>query len=658
MTRRSLPVAVVLALAAHDARAGDPPTTTTGSFTPDVYLEELQWPLRDNALPAVAFPSPHDPKVLLIASENGHLWRSDDGGYTYDEIRLIVAPNAFYGDAGQRMYYGAQRAAGSPAPGAVSPPSPLPGTGSHRAPGLDLFGIGPTHLPLRSSRSQWLPALVNRFGRPPGGGTPADQMTATYRSSFNHLPTSRQQLISVKGARNPEIWFPLFHPYDPKIVWVCSYYGLFTSYDGGHIFHRTFIGTSPQGREVFEVGVDPKDHRRVFLGTGEGTYVSTDGGESFVKHTGKGIGDWTVFGFYWHPENQDVMYACSDHGLLRSKDRGVSWEIIYYTTFRPARVARRMAIDPFNPRVAILNTFDGAFITDDILDGGLESWRRLAPLTFTGFTYMRTVSYCPKHKGHIWSVANLRLPSVSSRGHFITGHSFLFESVDGGKTWKVIFSPTHYARIIWALNDFWDPDLLLIMTDRALVRMRRRSPSDLPPPRQLLLPDDPPITDVIQAALRYTRTAPDQLLEYRARARLRALVPSVALSYQHYRWRDLDLTRDGLFPTLPFRRSGWLATPLSEMRVLFLWDLGELVFNTDQIFAGRTFRLINELRERIVLEVHQAYGRLRQLRVQLARLPRTQRRLRLHYRTRVEETTALLNFLTGDYLERWKRGER
>jgi len=76
------------------------------------------------------------------------------------------------------------------------------------------------------------------------------------------------------------------------------------------------------------------------------------------------------------------------------------------------------------------------------------------------------------------------------------------------------------------------------------------------------------------------------------------------------------------------------------------------------MFAGRTFRLISELRDKIVLEVHQAYGRLRQLRVLLAQLPRTEQRLRLHYRTRVEETSALLNFLTGDYLARWQRGER
>ena len=633
-----------------------PPTTKVGSFTPDVYLEELQWPFRDHAIPAVAFPSPHDRKVLLVASDDGHLWRSDDGGYTYDEIRLIVAPSPVYGDAGQRMFRGAHRPSPSPAVVPFRPPAPLPGTGVRL--GLDLWSLGTPHQPVVSTRARLLPNLVNRFGRPPAGGVPADQMTSTYRSSFNHLPTSRQQLIAIKGERNSEIWFPIFHPYDPNIVWVCTYYGLFTSYDGGHNFHRTFIGTSPQGREVFEVGVDPADHSRVFLGTGEGSYVSTDGGRNFIRHTGKGIGDWVVFGFYWHPKDHNVMYACTDHGLLRSKDRGSNWDLIYYTTFRPARVARRMAIDPFNPRTAILNTFDGAFITDDILDGGVEDWRRLAPLTFTGFTYMRTVTYCPKHKGHIWSVANLRLPSVAGRGHFITGHSFLFESVDGGKTWKVIFSPTHYARIIWALNDWWDPDLLLIMTDRALVRMRRRSPGAPPPKKKIQLPDDPPVTAVIRAALEHTRTAPDMLLAYRDRARLRSLLPRLEIGYQQHRWTDFDLTHDWLYRALPFRRTGWLSVPYREIRVLFLWDLGDLLFNTDRIFAGRTFRLISQLRDRIVLEVQQAYGRLRQLRVLLAKLPPERRRLRLHYRTRIEETSALLNFHTGGFLTRWRAGRR
>jgi len=201
-------------------------------------------------------------------------------------------------------------------------------------------------------------------------------------------------------------------------------------------------------------------------------------------------------------------------------------------------------------------------------------------------------------------------------------------------------SPSFFAA-------FWIPTV-------ALVRMRRRSKDDPPPPATLVLPEDPPITDVIQAALKHTRTAPDVLLAYRSRARFRALLPKVVTSYQHWRWRGYDMLHDALYPTLPFRRLGWYGVPVNEFRVLFLWDLSDLVFNTDRYFSGRIYRINNELRNKIVLEVHQAYGRLRQLRVLLARVPRTEKRLRLHYRTRVEETTALLNFLTGNYLERWK----
>jgi hypothetical protein len=352
------------------------------------------------------------------------------------------------------------------------------------------------------------------------------------------------------------------------------------------------------------------------------------------------------------------MYATTERGLMRSKDGGQNWDIIYYTTYRPAGVARRLAINPHRPNEAVLNTLDGAFTTHDIVNGGIESWQRFAPLSFTGFTYLRTIRYCPKHDGHMWIVANMRLPSVAARGTFITGHSFFFESVDGGKTWRVIFSPTHYARIVWAIEDDWDPHLFLIVTDRALLRMRRRSPSDPPPPTRIEVPDDPPITDVIQAALRYTGTAPHILLSYRSRARFRSLMPEVELSYQNYRRTYLDVLQEGQYPTLPFRRWDRLRVPYDEFRVVLLWDIGDLVFNTAQYFSGRTFRLNSQLRDRIVLEVHQAYGRLRQLRVALARLPQSDRRVRLHYRTRIDETSALLNFLTDNFLARWHARRR
>ena len=633
-----------------------PPATTVGSLTPDVYFEELQWPLRDNVPLSCAYLSPHDPEAIIAVSNDGHAFHTADGGKTWDEVRAIVSPQAaYFGDAGQRMFYGATRRSPSPTAYRFSPPRALPGT-TPNAPGfsgLTLWNIGTPHHPVKATRSRHLPTLVNRFGRPPRGGEPADQFTAPVMSATNHIPTSRKELIALKGQRNPDIWFPIYHPYDPNITWLVTYYGLYTSENGGRDYFRTFIGTGVQGREIFEVMVNPNDHSHLWLSTGEGTYVSTDGGRNYIRHTGKGIGDWIAFGYFWHPTEKNVMYATTNFGLLRSKDNGENFEIIYYTAYRPARTARNLSIDPFRPNVALLTTFDGVFITHDIVNGGPESWQRFAPLQFTSTTYLRGVYHCPKHRGHIWVVANLRMQGVKERGTQVTGHSFLWESVNYGETWKPVYGSNQYGRITWAIQDPWDPDLFLIAADRALVRMRRRSPNDPPPVKRIRIPDDPPITNVIQAALRNTLTAPHILLSYRSRARLRSLLPDVELSYQNYNWRYLDLMHDGRYRTLPFKRWDRLDVPYNEFRVLFLWNLGDLVFNTHRFFGGREFRVLNQLREQIILEVHQAYGRLRQLRVQLARLPRSKLRQRLHYRTRIQETTALLNFLSGDYLARW-----
>jgi len=157
---------------------------------------------------------------------------------------------------------------------------------------------------------------------------------------------------------------------------------------------------------------------------------------------------------------------------------------------------------------------------------------------------------------------------------------------------------------------------------------------------------------LLAAALRNTKTSVDDELAYRRRAALRMLVPQLEASYLHFRSTEHGLLRDGLFPTLPFRRREFEPWTGQEFRLLFTWNLGPLIFNPDVALIGRQARTLDALRMRILMEVQEAYGRLRKLRAMLALVPREERRTRLMYRMRIEEIEAYLGRLTGVKLHR------
>jgi hypothetical protein len=82
------------------------------------------------------------------------------------------------------------------------------------------------------------------------------------------------------------------------------------------------------------------------------------------------------------------------------------------------------------------------------------------------------------------------------------------------------------------------------------------------------------------------------------------------------------------------------------------------VFSLDRTSFGRVDRLGSELRDTLKLAIHRSYGELRRLRALMARDPPGDLRVRLMYRVRIEELESYVNFMTGNYLARWRQGRR
>jgi hypothetical protein len=647
-----LTLALVLGLAGG-VRAQPPapasPPRAAGSLGRDVFLDEVSYTIRSAAAFKSAAVSPHDPEVAFVGSFDGFVWRTRDGGRTWEEYRLIPETRPFFGDGWEQQYFGVHRDAGG-AESALDEAAPTKretsrrstatteqeggeeGAGERRGAAANVnFGIG---VPGGAPRLQ---LLVRKFGKPTSG-------------------LNIKQTLYLRGSRPTTIRMLVVHPRNPRVVFACTAFGLYKSYDGGDSWVRTFLGTSPAGRETRHVAIDPSNERRVLLATGEGVYISNDGGENFARSPDKGVGEGTIRWLYYNPHDPRYVYAGTDDGLLRSNDRGESWDYIYYTTFPGARIVRTVAIDPFDRKTGYIATNDGLFRTADLLKGDLESWERLGGLSFTGVETAK-LALCPKHKGHMWALTNTLLANVIDPGLLETGGAFVYETLDAGITWRVIFSGTTGGSMQWFENNPRDPDLLWLIWSRSLIRMRRVKAGAARASRGVI-PDDPPIGDVILAAQRYIGVDPGTQLQYRKRARLKALIPQLDVAYHHHDWKDFGLVQDGLYPPLPFRFDEGATHSHRELRLMLTWDLGNLVFNLDGVMFGRVDRINWEMRDALLARVHRIYGELRRLRVLMANDPPSDLRMRLIYRLRIEELFSYMDTMTGGYLSRWQEGGR
>jgi hypothetical protein len=643
-------ITALLASVAHAQRrsavAPVVPETQTGSFGPDVYLDDITYTLRPASFRS-ATVSPHDSNVAYVSSWDGYLWKTIDGGRTWDESRLILDARSFYGDAGERLYFGVHRLGGGAQQAVELRPEGGVPRGHQDSSGSSFGGAG-------ASGGTGAAANVN-FGIGLPGGAPRLQLLVRKYGKPTAGLNIKQTLIT-RGTRPTEVRMIIVHPKYPNIVFACTAFGLYKTQDGGNNWVRTFTGMNPSSRFAFHLAVDPRNPKRILVGTGDGLWISDDLGESFAKSTQGGVGGGVFFWVYFDPYDPRYVFVTGDSGVLRSSDGGNNFEYIYYTSFPAARLVLSLTIDPFNKRRGYISTLDGLFTTPDILSGGLESWTRLGGLQFTGI-HSEKIALCPKHRGHIWVMTNMRVPGATSSGLNDTGGAFIYESVDAGYSWKVIYSGDTYGSIQWFDNDPRDPDLLFFVWSRSLGRMRRHTTGESLP-RRIVIPDDPPVADVIMAAQMYTGTDPGRQLRYRRRSLYKALLPKVTAVYHQYRWRDYALNNEGLFPTLPyFSNTGWSDT-CKEFRVTALWDLGDLVFNLEAALFGRVDRLNYEVRENVKYGVHRMYSELRRLRVLMANQPPRELRVRLMYKLRIEELTSYINFITGNYLTRWKQGDR
>ena len=157
-------------------------------------------------------------------------------------------------------------------------------------------------------------------------------------------------------------------PQNPSILYAGTTGGMYKSTDGGDQWKEINKGLFEEGADtamalgVNAIAIDPAENQYVFIGTTQGIYASTNGGNHWIPKN-KGLDTKFVGGLLWDPNKRDVLYAGTGKGIYKSTDRGENWKAI--NNGLTNLVVRSMALDPYNPSTLYLGTQGGLFKSTD-----------------------------------------------------------------------------------------------------------------------------------------------------------------------------------------------------------------------------------------------------------------------------------------------------
>jgi photosystem II stability/assembly factor-like uncharacterized protein len=300
------------------------------------------------------------------------------------------------------------------------------------------------------------------------GGRTADIESVAGNANIVYVATASGGLWKTTNAG--VTWKPIFErqgtfsigdialaPSNPDVVWVGTGEsnvrnsvsfgdGVYKSTDGGKNWqhmglrdteHISAIVINPQNPDIVYVGAlghafAPNDERGVFM--------TTDGGKNWTKtlyiDREHGVSDLEI-----DPTNPNILYAgmwsferkpwthrsgSEKGGLFRSLDGGRTWNKL--TNGLPKLLGRiGVRVAPSNPNVvyAIVESKEGTLYRSDDRGDTFKQVSKQANIVSRGFYYTR-VRIDPNNENHVYAVA-----------------STLFESIDGGKSFRSITGKVH-----------------------------------------------------------------------------------------------------------------------------------------------------------------------------------------------------------------------
>jgi len=414
-------------------------------------------------------------------------------------------------------------------------------------------------------------------------------------------------------------------------VFICAKNGLFKSSDTGLNWKRVFKGVGERENNILHIAFS-KD-KSIFLGTKGGLFISKDNCLTWEKDLGE-AGNLDI---RWIEFMHESILIAAEKGVY--KGSGSKWKRTFVTSRedaeRDADASDELleAVKPVNS-VAIhkdavfLATDSGIFTSED--KG--ETWKSFIDAGLISLRVKRILF-------------NDELYAITDKGVFVFS--------DKDKLWQNLYKGMATKEANSMAVDF--DGNIWVATKKGLYKRRENTITSLASvgnlenqKRDILknFENEPTINDVQEAAIKYAEVHPDKIKEWRNSADKKALLPSISIGADRY-LTDYWHWDSGTNPdTLQKGKD------VVSWDIAMTWDMGELIWNNDQTSIDTRSKLMVELRDDIMNEVTRTYFERRRLQIDLLTGPPKDLKLSLEKEIRLQELTADIDALTGNYFSR------
>lgn len=470
-------------------------------------------------------------------------------------------------------------------------------------------------------------------------------------------------------------------PSNPDMVYVGTLNSdMMKSSDGGKTWQR--VEVAPGENTVTAVAVHPFDSNIIYAGTADAVYKTKSGGVSWEKVFSQGK---SARSFSIDQVNPEIIYLGTSAGLYKSTDGGKNWSEIGGDAIGQKAVAK-VAVAPSDSSAVYAATPDGVYGS---ADAG-SKWQDLSK--GTGLKDAMALAFDPLDSATIWAATagGLYRTALAKPGAVAAAAPQLIPAVaEAPPAEEVVPEETKPAE---------EPVEVVTVEERPAEKAAPKAePAGPPIPTiddvQTVLGQfahEPTVQEIQEVAMRFGEVHPDLIESWRKGAKYRALLPKFRLKFDYGRDRKSGFVREHeirdkdtsgesmssgdeteiskLTGTVITMETTFESSSQNERQVItseklveerkrdrnlgfeFTWELGDFLYNPDQVRISDEARDLVELRNDILEEVTQFYFQRRQLQIDLLLSPSEDLRERLRLELQLQEVTANIDYLTGGYL--------
>lgn len=307
--------------------------------TPLIQASVNRWSSGGPAVPGVTSVAvdPQDPEVLYAGSTRGGVFKSGNGGLSWDDLSsgkldgISVHSVAVDPRTSSTIYAGTARGILKSTDGGAS--------------WADSLAAGAIYNLIFAPQSSTIYAAdFDDVAYYPGPST-------VYKSEDDGRTwSSRSRALTIVPGTL------LLDPARPSVLYAANYYsGIFKSEDSGSTWSQASPDLVPSF--VSALAMDPRDSDVLYAATSNGLYRSMDAGASWRLTHGdlRGVGAMTI-----DPRNPRTLYASRySRGVFRSVDGGASWNPFNFGLTELDIVT--LAIDPTGKKLHVASRTGGVF---------------------------------------------------------------------------------------------------------------------------------------------------------------------------------------------------------------------------------------------------------------------------------------------------------